>query len=99
MNGVDNTLFAPNEPLTREQLATVLMRYASYKKLDTSAQGSLSSFRDQGEISSWAYDALEYAVGASLIGGKDEGLLVPKGTATRAEVATILIRFLDRYSL
>ena len=99
MNGVDATLFAPNEPLTREQLATVLMRYASYRELDTSAQGSLSSFRDQGEISSWAYDALEYAVGASLIGGKDGGMLVPKGMASRAEVATILVRFLDYYQL
>ena len=88
-------MFAPNDTVTREQLATILYRYAEYKEYDVSAKGDLTTFADGAKTSSWAAEAMEWAVGSSLLSGKDGGKLDPTGTATRAEVASILMRFME----
>ena len=95
VKGYSDTVFAPNDTVTREQLATILYRYAEYKEYDVSAKGDLTTFADGAETSSWAAEAMEWAVGSSLLSGKDGGKLDPTGTATRAEVATILMRFME----
>ena len=94
VKGYSDTVFAPNDTVTREQLATILYRYAEYKEYDVSAKGDLTTFTDGSAVSTWAADGMTWAVGAELITGKDGGKLDPTGTATRAEVATILMRFL-----
>ena len=82
-------------PVSREQLATMLYRYAASNGLNTAASGSLTGFADAGSVSSYASDAMTWAVGAGLIGGTDKGELNPTGSATRAEVAAILMRFCE----
>ena len=81
--------------MTREQLATILYRYAQNKGCDVSAKGDLTAFTDGGETSSWAAEAMEWAVGSGLLTGKGGGVLDPTGSATRAEVATIFMRFME----
>ena len=95
VKGYSDTVFAPNDTVTREQLATILYRYAEYKEYDVSAKGDLTTFADGSTVSTWAADGMTWAVGAELITGKDGGKLDPTGTATRAEVATILMRFCE----
>ena len=80
---------APEGDITREQLVTMLYRYAKAE-----AQGDLTSFADAAQISDWAKEATAWAVSRGILTGKDGGLLDPQGTATRAEVAVILQRFL-----
>lgn len=82
-------------PVSREQLATMLYRYAAFSGLDTTASGALTGFADAGSVSGYAADAMAWAVGMGLIGGTDKGELDPKGSATRAEVAAILMRFCE----
>ena len=77
--------------VTREQLVTMLYRYAG----EPAATGSASSFTDGDDVSSWAADAMSWAIGACLVGGVGNNTLNPQGTATRAEVATILMRFIS----
>ena len=93
VKGYSDTVFAPNDTVTREQLAVILYRYAESKGYDMSAKGDLTTFTDGANTSSWATEAMEWAVGSGLLTGKDGGKLDPTGTATRAEVATILMRF------
>ena len=69
-------------------------RYANYLGLDTSARTPLNSFRDGGEASAWATDAMQWAVSVGLFRGDDTGALNPKGDATRAEVATLFERMI-----
>lgn len=95
VNGIGNGLFAPNNNITREQIAVVLYNYAKTHDLDISHHDELSGFKDVSEVSEWASDAVRWAVGANLISGKGEGLLDAKGNATRAELATILKRFAE----
>lgn len=95
VSGIGNDQFAPMQAITREQLATMLYRYTQYSRLDTSAKGDLSKFTDSDQVSSWASDAMAWAVGAGLISGKTANVIDPTGTATRAEVATILMRFTE----
>ncbi|OUN86511.1 hypothetical protein B5G06_00640 [Flavonifractor sp. An52] len=95
VKGYSDTVFAPNDTVTREQLATILYRYAEYKEYDVSAKGDLTTFADSTGTSSWAAEAMEWAVGSGLLTGKDGGKLDPTGTATRAEIATILMRFAE----
>lgn len=83
---------SPNAPITREQLATMLYRYAAAAGQDTSASGSLSAFSDGSSVSGYAREAMAWAVGSGLISG-DGGALNPAGSATRAQVAAILMRF------
>lgn len=91
--GMGDGSFAPNANVTREQLATMLRSYANYKSKDVTSNGDLSGFADAGNISSWAYENVAWAVGAGLISGKPGGLIDPMGTATRAEAATMFHRF------
>lgn len=95
VNGVDEDLFAPDASITREQLATMLLRYAEYKSYDTSGRSDLSDFTDADQIGGWAKEALSWANAAGLIYGRSENTIAPQGTATRAEIATILMRFLE----
>ncbi len=79
--------------ITREQLATMLYRYAQMKGYNTTARASLNGFADASGVSDWAAEAMQWAVSVGLIGGRTSTTLVPQGTATRAEVAAILHRF------
>ena len=94
-NGVSQTEFAPNASITREQMATMLYRYA----LDAGCvdergnDSDLTRFSDYSSVNSWAQEAMAWAVSIGLINGRTEKTLVPQGTATRAEAATILKRF------
>lgn len=91
VTGTDSTSFSPGAKVTREQLAAILYRYAQYRKLDTDASAKLNSFTDADSVSAYASEALGWAVSESLINGAS-GKLMPKGDATRAQVAAILHR-------
>ncbi|MCI7473900.1 MAG: beta-N-acetylglucosaminidase domain-containing protein, partial [Clostridiales bacterium] len=80
VKGYSDTVFAPNDTVTREQLATILYRYAESKGYDVSAKGDLTTFADGANTSSWAAEAMEWAVGSGLLSGKDGGKLDPTGT-------------------
>ena len=89
VTGYSASAFGPDDPVTREQLAVMLHRYAG----SPAASGSLDGFADRDAAGSYAADALAWAVGEGLLSGKDGGRLDPTGTASRAELATILMRF------
>ena len=92
VTGYDNGSFGPEDPLTREQMAAILYRYAVYKGYDTEVPGDVSAFPNGDRVSAYAADAMNWAVGAGLLQGSD-GLLLPGGGAIRAQTATILMRF------
>lgn len=92
VTGTDSTSFSPDAKVTREQLAAILYRYAQYRKLDTDASAKLNSFTDADSVSAYASEAFGWAVSEGLINGAS-GKLMPKGDATRAQVAAILHRF------
>ena len=92
-SGISETKFAPNNPVTREQLAQFFMKYAGYRKLDTSKRADISSFSDASSVSKWANNAVRWAVAVGLLSGRGNNKLVPKGTATRAEMAQIIYKF------
>ena len=96
--GYDDATFGPNDPITREQMAAILYRYAQYKGYDVSAKADLNKFTDADEISNYALEALQWANAEGLINGKGDGVLDPKGQATRAEAAVILMRFCENYA-
>ena len=93
VNGYEDNTFRPNQPITREQLAAILMNYAAYKGEDVSARADLSAYTDQP--STWATDTMSWAVAEGLISGVTNDELRPQGNATRAQVAAILQRFLE----
>ena len=93
VNGYSATQFGPNDTITREQMAAILYRYAQYKGYDVSGRADLSAYSDGNRVSSYARDAMAWANPAKLINGVDERTLDPAGSATRAQVATILARF------
>ena len=95
VNGVSATSFAPDNVITREQMAAILYRYAQYKGYDISASNSLNAFADASQISSYAVAAMQWANGNGLINGVTGTTLAPQGSATRAQVATILMRFCE----
>lgn len=95
--GVSTRKFAPNEPVTREQMAAFLFRYARYAKLDVTTQGSLEQFKDAGSVSGYAVTPMLWAVENGLIYGVETDVLGPKATATRAQVATVAMRFDEAY--
>ena len=94
-------LFGANDPVTRAQMATMMYRYAKdYKKYDVKADGDYSSFPDAGDVQEFAVDALKWAVAEGIITGKTidgQLLLDPQGSANRAECATIIQRFMEKY--
>lgn len=93
--GMGDGIFAPNSPVTREQMAAILYRYAQYKGYDTTKTADISDFADGNKTSAWAVPAMQWAVGTGLISGQGDGILAPNGTATRAEVAQILMNFCE----
>lgn len=95
VNGVGNGRFAPTDNITREQMAVMLYRYAQYKNYECMAGADLSSYTDAADVSTWALDAVEWANAEGLITGRTAATIVPGGTATRAEAAMILMRFLE----
>lgn len=97
VSGYGRGLFGTNDNITREQMAAILYRYAGKDAHDISADGNLAQFTDREKISSYAADAMKWAVGAGLIDGKGNGILDPAGSATRAEVAAILQRFVESF--
>lgn len=94
VQGYGGSTFGPADSITREQLATMLCRYAKYAGVDTSAESKLDSFSDRDQVSSWAKDSLEWAISAGLVEGKPGGLLDPGASASRAEVAAVLQRMI-----
>jgi hypothetical protein len=94
VSGYGHNLFGPNDNITREQLATMLYRYAGEKGYDLSAGADLQEFKDAGSVSAWALDKVKWAVGSGLIRGKGDGILDPLGSATRAEAAAIMQQFI-----
>ncbi|MCL2569011.1 MAG: polysaccharide deacetylase family protein [Oscillospiraceae bacterium] len=98
VTGVGDDRFHPSGPITREDLATILRRYAAFKNYDVTVPSSLSlgSFADYAQVNSWASEAVRWAVYYELIRGSG-GRLNPRGTATRAEYATILQRLIDNF--
>ena len=95
VSGIDATTFAPNNAITREQMAAILYRYAQFKGYDVSAKADLSVYTDAASVGAYATDAMAWANGAGLITGTSATTLTPAGNATRAQVATILMRFCE----
>ena len=95
VSGIDATTFAPNNAITREQMAAILYRYAQFKGYDVSVKADLSVYTDAAQVSTYATDAMAWANGAQLITGTSQTTLTPAGNATRAQVATILMRFCE----
>ena len=98
VDGVGNNLFDPDGNVTREQIAAIMYRYAGKKGYDTTKRADLSKYPDAGQISSYAKEALSWANAEGLINGTNNGkgdILDPKGSATRAQVATILMRYVE----
>ena len=93
VKGFPDGTFRPNEPVTREQMATIFFRYADYCGYDTDARADLSGYRDAVEVSSWALAAVRWANAEGLVQGITTKTLVPQGLATRAQISTILVRF------
>ena len=92
--GTSDTTFSPTNSLTREQLATFFYRFADFENPDPiEITGDLTGFTDAGQVASYATDAMKWAIGEGLISGTTETTLSPKATATRAQVATILMRY------
>ena len=95
VKGTSATTFAPNDSITREQMAAILYRYAQYKVYDVTKKADLSGYSDNGQVSAYAKDALAWANAAKLINGVTNTTLAPQGNATRAQVSAILHRFCD----
>lgn len=93
VDGVSATEFAPGDEITRQQLAAILYRYAGSQGYDVSASGDLSGYPDAGTIQAYAQEAMSWAVGAELLQGFEDNTLRPAGDSTRAQIATVLMRF------
>ena len=98
VNGGDDGGFHPADPVTREQMVVMLYRYAQYKGHDTTQGGmAIREFADYDSISGYAAEAMAWAVNAGLVNGGDGGRLDPQGTATRAQIAALLMRFCEAF--
>lgn len=95
--GTGNGTFSPNKHVTREQTATILYKYADLNGHSTTSYVSISSYDDDQDVSNWAIHAMQWAVGNGLISGTDGNLLQPRGNATRAQLAQIMMKF--RYNI
>ena len=94
VSGMPDGTYAPDQALTREQMASILYRYAEYKGIDVSARADLSTFTDGTTVSPWAQDVVQWAVAEKLMSGNGNELQ-PKGTASRAQVATVLMNYCE----
>ena len=95
VGGLGGDRFGPDEPVTREQLAAILYRYANYKGYDTQRSVELAKFADRDDVGSYAVNAVKWAVADGLLSGVSATELQPKGFAIRAQVAAILMRFCE----
>ena len=97
VNGYGEGKFGPNDVITREQLAAIMYRYSNYKKYNTSVgeDTNILSYNDISELSEYAVSSMQWACGAGLVNGIGDGKLAPKGNATRAQLATILMRYCE----
>ena len=98
--GYDNGYFGIGDEITREQTVTMLYRYAQYKKLDTSERTSLDEYQDGKDVSGFAKDAMEWAIGTGIIKGENnQNIINPQGSTDRAGGATMIMRFMEYYDL
>lgn len=95
VSGMGEGLFAPNMEITREQMVAMLYSYAKYKGYDVTASADLSTFADNASVSAWAQPAMQWAVAEGYISGMGDNQLAPQGTATRAEIASVIMRFME----
>lgn len=95
VSGYSEELFGPNDTITREQMAAILYRYAQYRGYDTTARADLRGYTDAAQVGEWAQDAMSWANGEGLVTGTSATTLTPKGSATRGQVASILMRFCE----
>ncbi len=96
VEGVGEHLFLPHKTTQRQEMITMLYRYAQFKEMDVTTEGTLESFKDYGKISGWAEEAMTWAVEKQILNGFAGGYLLPRATSTRAQAVTILCRFLDK---
>lgn len=97
VSGYGGGLFGPDDRITREQISMVLYKYAAYKGFDTSGSADLGGYSDADGISSWAIRSMSWANACGIINGTPDNQLMPKKTATRAEVATMLTNFYNKF--
>lgn len=95
VSGMGEGLFAPNMEITREQMVAMLYNYAKYRGYDVTASADLSAFADTASVSAWAQPAMQWAVAEGYISGMGDSQLAPQGTATRAEIASVIMRFME----
>lgn len=95
VSGMGEGLFAPNMEITREQMVAMLYNYAKYRGYDVTASADLSAFADTASVSTWAQPAMQWAVAEGYISGMGDSQLAPQGTATRAEIASVIMRFME----
>lgn len=95
VSGMGEGLFAPNMEITREQMVAMLYNYAKFKGYDVTASADLSKFADTASVSAWAQPAMQWAVAEGYISGMGDNQLAPQGTATRAEIASVIMRFME----
>ena len=98
VNGTSPTLFCPDQDVTREQVATILYRYSVYHDYDVSGQANLDAFPDASQISEFAAQAMSWANANGLIQGTKTNYLIPRDSATRAQIAVILIRYIHNFT-
>ncbi len=95
VKGYSEEIFAPEKTINREEMATILYRYANFKNVDINEFASLEQFVDRNDVSAWAEDAFKWAVGAKIISGRTENQIVPHGNAKRCELAEMIMRYLS----
>jgi hypothetical protein len=95
VDGYGNGRFGPNDEITREQTALILMRYAQYKGYDVTATAELSAYSDAADIDSWALSAMQWANATGLIQGLTDTTLAPRSSTSRAQMATLLMRYIQ----
>ena len=96
----DTGYFGPSDQITREQMAVMMYHYAESLNFDTNEKADYSSFIDAGSVSSFASEAMQWAVATGMITGKNDGTMIdPQGFANRAECAAIILRFIKKYNL
>ena len=95
MEGYGGGLFGPDDEMTREQLVTIVYRYAGYKGVDVSELSDFTGYTDVNKIGGWALNGMRWAVGCGAVTGRTETTLNPQDTANRAEIATIIMRYCE----
>ena len=97
VKGYSENKFGVDENLTREEASLILYRYAEYKGYDIGYKESLADYKDTSEISTWAVDSMNWINENKIIIGRTNNILAPKDSITRAEIATVLVRFMELY--